>query len=389
MRFALVIWLALAVQPRPNLAAESQDLQHAAWAGNTKKVAELAAKAPDAVAARDANGWMALHHAAAMGHLETCKALLELKADPNAADAASRTALHWAGARGETKLLELLAGRGANLEALDKEGRTALHHAALHARSAAVKWLLEKGAKPDAWTTAWPTQGYSPLAFAVMAGDLDSTEALLAKNASLEVKEGYQNALLHFAAGSGALKVLERVAGLGKADLNIQNKQGTTALHLCAAMLWKEGCEFLLSKGANPNVLDGAGNAPLHGQSVFSGNLEIANLLLKHKADPNAQGGKDGNTPLHLATAWGGHDALIPVLLEAGADPNRPNTQGETPLHVASSYCYLEKAKLLLAKGANANAKDKNGKTPLDAAKGFHAVNQEYLKFLEQAMTKK
>jgi len=58
-------------------------------------------------------GTRALMVAAAQGHVDTVKALLDAGADANAADFTGWTALHAAAYRGDKQIILLLLGRGA------------------------------------------------------------------------------------------------------------------------------------------------------------------------------------------------------------------------------------------------------------------------------------
>lgn len=101
--------------------------------------------------------------------------------------------------------------------------------------------------------------------------------------------------------------------------------------------------EQWLSSGKDPDRYD-----LLH----RAGSAAMADLLLKHGADPN---GKDhvGNTPLHTAARWKSAD-LIRRLLEAGADPNRRNPAGQTPLEVAREAKNAEAIRVLQQAGRKA-----------------------------------
>ena len=55
----------------------------------------------------------------------------------------------------------------------------------------------------------------------------------------------------------------------------------------------------------------------------------------------------------------------VKLLLELGADIGKPNTYGETPLHVAAEFFHPKTVKLLIDKGADVNAKNDMGRTPL------------------------
>jgi hypothetical protein len=90
----------------------------------------------------DANGWSALHHAAAKGHTTVVQLLLDARAAVNAAAADGRTALHSAACNGHTAVVQLLLNAGADTTATAvSESRTALDLAAAGAHIATVLLL--------------------------------------------------------------------------------------------------------------------------------------------------------------------------------------------------------------------------------------------------------
>lgn len=67
------------------------------------------------------------------------------------------------------------------------------------------------------------------------------------------------------------------------ADVNAQNDDGYTALHVAAFIGWKEGVELLVGHGAKV-VADKDGNYPVH-VAAQQGNKEILLVFLKLKQD--------------------------------------------------------------------------------------------------------
>jgi FOG: Ankyrin repeat len=98
---------------------------------------------------------------------------------------------------------------------------------------------------------------------------------------------------------------------------------------------------------------------------------QVALLLLKHGADPNAVNAR-GETPLHIAargdehTIGSGNYAVVSILVKHGADVNARDKDGNTPLHYAVARCAFATASLLLKHGADPNARNNEGKTPAD-----------------------
>jgi len=78
---------------------------------------------------------------------EACEALLELRANPDAADSRGRTALHWAGS---AHCVKLLLAHNAGPDARDEKGETPLFWAAKSGRVEAVRFLVASGASVDA-----------------------------------------------------------------------------------------------------------------------------------------------------------------------------------------------------------------------------------------------
>ncbi|KAL9616700.1 MAG: hypothetical protein Q9160_008453 [Pyrenula sp. 1 TL-2023] len=110
-------------------------------------------------------------------------------------------------------------------------------------------------------------------------------------------------------------------------------------LHLAVRRVDPWACGMLLEKGASVNSTNGSGQTPLslavstwtHRES--SAQIDILDLLLRHRADVNETNIVTGDTPLHIATRLGREDA-IEVLLLYKASTTQMN-KSETPFHVA------------------------------------------------------
>jgi uncharacterized protein len=111
----------------------------------------------------------------------------------------------------------------------------------------------------------------------------------------------------------------------------------------------------LLAKKADGNVPQADGATALH-WAVYKEDLAAVDLLLKAGATATAVNGF-GATPLSLA-AEGGNAAIVQRLLEAGADPNERRRGSDTALMMAARTGNLDTVKVLLDRGADVNAKE-------------------------------
>ncbi len=164
--------------------------------------------------------------------------------------------------------------------------------------------------------------------------------------------------------GNGSVaQVLKNV----KADPGLVNRQfehGYTLLHHAVSSNDLEMAKMLLAEGADVNLGEECGFAPLH----LAESLEMARLLVGRGADVNKTH-TGGRTPLYMAVIED-RKAVVAFLIEKGADPGIGDGNGTTPLHVAAAFGHsAEIVKTLLVAGAGLDARDKlNGATPLESA---------------------
>ena len=102
---------------------------------------------------------------------------------------------------------------------------------------------------------------------------------------------------------------------------------------------------------------------PLYYASL-AGLTEVSYVLLKMRADVNAQGGCYGNAL--QAASYGGHEAITQQL--NGADVNAQGGEYGNALQAASSEGHEALTKLLIEKGADVNAQGGYHENALQAA---------------------
>ncbi|KAG8552328.1 hypothetical protein GDO81_004477 [Engystomops pustulosus] len=337
---------------------------HVAAEKGYNDVVEVLLKHEAKVNAVDNLGQTCLHRAAHCGHLQTCRILLNSGSDPAIVSLQGFTALQM-GNEGVQQILQeglsfsntdadrqlLEAAKAGDLETVKKlcnsqtvncrdvEGRqsTPLHFAAGYNRVAVVEYLLEHGADVHAKDKG----GLVPLHNACSYGHYEVAELLVKHGAVINVADLWKFTPLHEAAAKGKYEICKLLLQHG-ADSTKKNRDGNTALDLVkdgdtdiqdllrgdAALLdaAKRGCVARVKKlctveNVNCRDTQGRHSTPLHLAAGYN-NLEVAEYLLQHGADVNAQD-KGGLIPLHNAASYGADDvrALLTAAMPSAALP--------------------------------------------------------------------
>ncbi|MGW4890501.1 ankyrin repeat domain-containing protein [Streptomyces sp. LamerLS-31b] len=119
-------------------------------------------------------------------------------------------------------------------------------------------------------------------------------------------------------------------------------------------------------------------------EAVLAGDARATKALLRSGACPERRN-SDGTTPLYLASVQG-ETEIARLLMEAGASPDAesagPGSEG-TPLCAAACWGHTETVRQLLAHGADPNLREDHGtgRTPLEwAGDGPHPATAEVLR---------
>uniref|UniRef100_A0A8C0X9I6 Poly [ADP-ribose] polymerase n=1 Tax=Castor canadensis TaxID=51338 RepID=A0A8C0X9I6_CASCN len=388
--------------------------------------------------ALDTLGQTALHRAALAGHLQTCRLLLSYGSDPSIISLQGFTAAQMGNEAVQQILSEstpirtsdvdyrlLEASKAGDLETVkqlcspqnvncrDLEGRhsTPLHFAAGYNRVSVVEYLLHHGADVHAKDKG----GLVPLHNACSYGHYEVAELLVRHGASVNVADLWKFTPLHEAAAKGKYEICKLLLKHG-ADPTKKNRDGNTPLDLVkegdtdiqdllrgdAALLdaAKKGCLARVQKLCTPENINcrdtqGRNSTPLHLAAGYN-NLEVAEYLLEHGADVNAQD-KGGLIPLHNAASYGADDirallidAMPPEALPTCFKPQATVVSASlispasTPscLSAASSIDNLTGPLAELAVGGASNAGDGAAGTERKEGEGLDMNISQFLKSL-------
>jgi ankyrin repeat protein len=119
---------------------------------------------------------------------------------------------------------------------------------------------------------------------------------------------------------------------------------GVTPLHLAALHADPWWVDLLLAAKADPNMRNDDGESALQ-WAVMTGNPLAAKHLLEHGADPKITDLR-GNTLLHAA-ADGGYLEMVSAFLALGVDPRQKNRASKRPIDVAREQGHAQIVKLL------------------------------------------
>jgi uncharacterized protein len=243
-----------------------------------------------------------------------------------------------------------------------------------------------------------PAANASDIADAVMNRNDAAAHALITKKADVNVAQADGTTALHWAVRWDDLETVRLLIRSG-ADARVANHDGATPMFLAAQNGSARMIEELVRAGVDAN-------APVlsHGETALmlaarSGNVDAVKMLLDHGAQINAKDTLRGTTALMWA-AEQGHVAVVELLAARGADvraqseilrplkrrglgyapakdqggPDAPIKGGVTALLFAARQGSLDCVRALTAAGADVNQTSADGSSPLLVAvqNGFY-----------------
>lgn len=285
-------------------------------------------------------------------------------------------------------LIEMLVAAGA-------DPARGLDPAIVHGEMAAVECLLKLGAKHT-------------LKSAAALGEVADLERLLAgKPSPNDILEAACEA-----AKQGKIPALEvlHAAGFSINDRRPGHPYAPTILHEAAHAGRREAAEWLLERGADPNIRDrqfdgtpagwaeyGGGHHELAAwlktkeksvdekieAAVYEGDLRTLQKLLDAHPDKLALTIGPWNKPLLHMAAWRGHLALVRELVKRGADIHaRCESDHACPIHFAAGEGHLDVVRYLADLGSTIEAPDNDHEVNVLGWATIWKCHEEVARFL-------
>ena len=313
-------------------------------------------------------GWygLPLCAAAAIGHVDICRSLIQHGADIEKEGLdykhrGSGTALGLAARFGRETSVKLLLENGANVE-----GNSSFYHgpaicaAAFNGHEHVVRLLLENGANVN----GQGPDGKTSLHGAARGGHFGVIKVLLEYHADFEARNKYKETPLIRAAINDEAEMTGFLIEHG-ANIEAEDHQGFTALHRTVRHGRSAAFAMLLEKGAHLGTRGGNGETVLH-SAVTEDRVDMLRILLGLGVELESQDHK-GSTPLHEAASYNKESALL-LLLDKGANLQSKDKMSQTPLHKAASKGKVRAMRTLISRGADLEAQDEYNHTPLHLA---------------------
>ncbi|WP_353289188.1 ankyrin repeat domain-containing protein [Wolbachia endosymbiont (group A) of Paraperithous gnathaulax] len=293
--------------------------------------------------------------------------------------------LSWAACKNSVNVAQLLLSIGADIDIRCDQNWTPLHYAVSAGQYDMVRFLVDQGAS----ILAKDNNVKTPLRIVNELGNTEVANFLRAKldkylfsaierkdirkvsdfldgGANIEAKGINNQTPLCVASCKGNLYVL-RLLLSRNAKVNVQDDSRKTPLHYAAREGHSDVAELLLGRGTMIDAEDCFGMAPLH-YAAYHNRKNMVSFLIKQDAKIEAVD-KEAKTPLHYA-AGKGHLDVAELLLDRGAIIDAEDRFGMTPLHYAACYNREDVVSFLISRDAKVEAMDEEDKTPLHYAAG-------------------
>ena len=170
---------------------------------------------------------------------------------------------------------------------------------------------------------------------------------------------------IHVATRNGDTEMLKLLHKYG-ADIESEDRRSEKPIHLAFVKGHIEAAQFLVKNGSNINGKGFSGRTPMY-YAAFFGHKELIKMYIQLESQIEARA-EYLNTLLLTSVTHSTSIETMLYLIESGANVSAKNSQGMSPLHIASGCNLTEVVLALISKGAEISAQDNYGNTPLKYA---------------------
>lgn len=346
---------------------------------------------PHKINKKTKNGSTALHLAVNSGHIDiVTKLILEHKADISQQDDNGFTPLHVAAYYDRVDIINLLLNQLESpnkikfVNCKSKLGSTALNLAARMGKYKTVMKLLDHGADIE----IADNKGNNPFHSATFTGHIDIVDHIL-KNVKSESNLKAEKALF-LAVKQNEWEIVKKILDYTEREripldhnyefdytpihvavaekniskypkrsisefenlldkcirlIDIQDKNGRTALYVAASAGNKDAVDVLIKKGADITKAQNKGWTPIH-VAAYKGHFQVVRTLIKSNENASYLSSVYSDLPIHLA-AWNGESESIKYLLERKINRVAVNKLQISPLDLAVSQGHAHKKKCI------------------------------------------
>uniref|UniRef100_A0A182NRY9 ANK_REP_REGION domain-containing protein n=1 Tax=Anopheles dirus TaxID=7168 RepID=A0A182NRY9_9DIPT len=294
-------------------------------------------------------------------------------------DRSNKSALHYCSSAQDIAAAASVAMVAPELiESADEDGFTPLHLAVIQGNLQLVNLLLANGADVN----ALDNEGHSVVHWATVCGEVEALRSVLAAGADVSTPDINGGSPLHYAAqmcGANyegktarasaklALEILNTLLNHPDTSVEVEDKDGRQPLLWAASAGSAKAVLALIKAGAHVESADKDGLTALH-CAASRGHTECIDTLINLCGAHTDQIDSNGCTALHYAVTLGHADATS-LLLKLDADPNRQDRKGRTPAHCGCAKGQMETVKILHTKKGNLWLRNAKGDLPVhDAA---------------------
>ena len=306
------------------------------------------------------DGRNCLHFAAAGGHLNLCKMLIDnYKLDFHMTDNDGWTVLHYSAYSGKCELVAYFAEMGTDICPKTNGGRNCLHFAAFEGHLNICKMLIYKHKVHLHMTD---NDGWTALHCSARSGNCELVAYFAEMGTDIHLKTADGRNCLHIAALKGHLNLCKMLIDKHNVDVNVADKRGWTAVHFSAQSGNCQLVAYFAEMGTDVHLKTNDGSNCLN-IAAYQGHLNLCKMLIdKHKVDLHMTD-NDGWTALHYS-AQSGNCELVAYFAEMGIDIHLKTNDGRNCLHIAALKGHLNLCKMLIDKHkVDVNVADKRGWT--------------------------